>query len=393
METTSYALVLTGEVLPGHAPEVAWPALAGYFRMPSDKLAGLLARAPLEIKQGDDLGKLQTLQAGIAAVGAEAEICAPDGRPGLFVLLDGAPRGPMPWVLVEERVERGIWPGSLNVAEVGSATWRPFADLVTPAPRQGAPEPVAGFDAAAQATPDHASGHAPTHAADRGHNLAGVAVAAGDDATPQPLPVGGAIHAGFWRRCAAMLIDGLLVGGAMMAVQAVFGLGVLGAFRGGAMRPGAIAGSAALLMLVAFGAQWLYFALFESSASQATPGKRAMGIKVVDHGGRRISFGRASGRYFGKILSGMILDIGYLMAGWTARKQALHDLLAGTLVVFRAVQPGQPLPELRPPMPWYGWLLNILLGVGLALGAIGLWTLMASLTNLAGSAMQGGTGF
>jgi uncharacterized RDD family membrane protein YckC len=79
--------------------------------------------------------------------------------------------------------------------------------------------------------------------------------------------------------------------------------------------------------------QWLYFSLQESSERQATPGKRVMGIKVVDLAGRRISFGRATGRYFAKILSGLICDIGFILAGFTERKQALHDLIASTLVV------------------------------------------------------------
>lgn len=76
-----------------------------------------------------------------------------------------------------------------------------------------------------------------------------------------------------------------------------------------------------------------YFALMESSRLQATIGKLILGIKVTDTFGRRISFARASGRFFGKLLSGQILLIGYLMAAWTAKKQALHDVLAGTLVI------------------------------------------------------------
>ena len=76
-----------------------------------------------------------------------------------------------------------------------------------------------------------------------------------------------------------------------------------------------------------------YFTLLESSRLQATLGKLLCGIKVTDLSGRRISFLRATGRFFGRILSGQILVIGYLMAAFTERKQALHDLLAGTLVV------------------------------------------------------------
>jgi uncharacterized RDD family membrane protein YckC len=80
---------------------------------------------------------------------------------------------------------------------------------------------------------------------------------------------------------------------------------------------------------------WLYFALQESSERQATLGKMALKIYVTDLQGRRISFGQATGRYFGKILSTLILGIGYMMAGFTAQKQALHDMMASTLVKRR----------------------------------------------------------
>ena len=102
----------------------------------------------------------------------------------------------------------------------------------------------------------------------------------------------------------------------------------------------------------------------------------ALGIKVVDERGRRIGFGRASGRYLGKIVSGALFGIGYLIAAWTERKRALHDMIADTCVVFDAVEYGRAMPSDRPPMPWYGWLVNIvglgavplLVGLGLAAG-------------------------
>jgi uncharacterized RDD family membrane protein YckC len=81
------------------------------------------------------------------------------------------------------------------------------------------------------------------------------------------------------------------------------------------------------------GAGWLYEAILESSSKQATVGKMALGLKVTDEYGQRISFARASARYFSKILSRMILLIGYIMVGFTQRKQGLHDMIAGTLVV------------------------------------------------------------
>jgi uncharacterized RDD family membrane protein YckC len=78
---------------------------------------------------------------------------------------------------------------------------------------------------------------------------------------------------------------------------------------------------------------WLYFALMESSNKQATLGKMLIGIKVTDLDGNRITFGKATARHFSKIISGVILAVGYIMAGFTQRKQALHDIIAGTLVV------------------------------------------------------------
>jgi uncharacterized RDD family membrane protein YckC len=77
----------------------------------------------------------------------------------------------------------------------------------------------------------------------------------------------------------------------------------------------------------------LYEALFLSSSWQATPGKRLMGLKVVDMNFQPISFWKAAGRSLGKILSTIILYIGFIMAAFTKNKQALHDIMSGTFVV------------------------------------------------------------
>ena len=349
---TKYALVLTGSTLPGFAPETVWPALAAYFRMEPAKLTDqVLVRAPLTIKESEELGKLQTLQADSAAVGAEAEICAPDGRPALFVLLDGTPRGPVPRVFVEERVEHGLWPDKLMIAEVGSNQWRPFRELSPATPFVPVEEVAAEPDvAAAMSRP---AGYAPTMAADHGHSLAGVR-AVDESAPVAVLPPGETVHAGFWRRVAAYFIDAFIVGVVAWVVALVLMLGF--AATGGIS---AIVAASMLNYVVMIAIYWLYFALQESSAAQATFGKRALGIKVTDDHAHRIGFGRATGRFFGKFVSSFILGIGYLLAGFTERKQALHDMMASTFVVFRAVEPGQPLPGVRPPMPWYGWVINI----------------------------------
>lgn len=78
---------------------------------------------------------------------------------------------------------------------------------------------------------------------------------------------------------------------------------------------------------------WAYFALFESSPAQATPGKMVLGIKVTEVGGGAISFKRATARYWLKTLSTLVLGVGWLLAAFTPRRQALHDMLAGTVVV------------------------------------------------------------
>ena len=122
-------------------------------------------------------------------------------------------------------------------------------------------------------------------------------------------------YAGFWRRFAAFIIDGIILGVVSFVIQATLGdivSNILGFLIG-----------------------WVCFAAMESSSNQATVGKIAIGIVVTDLNGDRTSFGRATGRYFGKIISSVILCIGFLMAAFTEKKQALHDIMAGCLVVHK----------------------------------------------------------
>jgi uncharacterized RDD family membrane protein YckC len=148
-------------------------------------------------------------------------------------------------------------------------------------------------------------------------------------------------YAGFWRRLGAVLIDGVLLAAAM-AVIGWLGAPIYQRHESSAdMAAGSISASFhveynALGMIIGVLLGWLYFAVLESSRRQATLGKLALAIKVTDLAGNRIGFGRAAGRTAAKYLSAAILLIGFIMAGLTRRKQALHDLIAGTLVVDRA---------------------------------------------------------
>ncbi|UXI68467.1 RDD family protein [Tahibacter amnicola] len=364
MDSSKHALVLTGTLQPGYQADQVWPALASYFRMETAKVTDqLVPRSPVTVKESEDLVKLQGLQDGLRGLGADSEIFPLDERGSLFVVIGGKPRGPVPYSLVEARVAAGDWSGNVEVAKVGSSNWQAFSRLNAPAappsppPEFGAPPPAprgapvehTAYMAAPRTPPRPpaaaASPYAPPEATLS--NADGPVFESGE-----PLPAGDAIHAGFWRRCAAATLDGLILAIPNNLLGMIPFLGFIAA------------------IVVA----WLYSALMESSERQATVGKMAMGLKVTDEYGNRIEFGKATGRHFAKILSAIILGIGYMMAGFTARKQGLHDSLAGTCVVFDDVTPGQPLPTERPPMPWYGWLLNVLLfvipivvGIGVAM--------------------------
>jgi len=149
-------------------------------------------------------------------------------------------------------------------------------------------------------------------------------------------------YAGFWKRVVAAIIDSFILG-IVNFVLFIPALGMLGLGMAGADQEMGLDRSPGLLMalfgtwmlsaLAVFAAGWLYYALMESSAKGGTLGKMALGVRVTDLNGNRISFARASGRYFGKIISAAILYIGFLMAAFTQQKQALHDIMAGCLVV------------------------------------------------------------
>ena len=129
------------------------------------------------------------------------------------------------------------------------------------------------------------------------------------------------IYAGFWRRLAAYLVDSLVVAALQLGLYAV-------AVASATSDPRALATSLA----VRGAATWAYFAVMESSPLQATLGKLALGIRVEDRRGGPLTFRRASLRYWFKVLSTLPLMIGWLMAAFTPRRQALHDLLAGSVV-------------------------------------------------------------
>jgi uncharacterized RDD family membrane protein YckC len=152
------------------------------------------------------------------------------------------------------------------------------------------------------------------------------------------------VYAGFWLRFVAYVLDAIILGiftvPILIGAAMLMGLGtVISSLpRNGDPFENGFPPVFALFMLVfvgvAFVGGWLYHALLESSEWQGTAGKRIVGIVVTDMGSTRVTFWRATGRYFAKFISGMIpLGIGYIIAGFTEKRQAIHDMLAGTLVL------------------------------------------------------------
>jgi len=152
-------------------------------------------------------------------------------------------------------------------------------------------------------------------------------------------------YAGFWLRFVAVIIDGILLGAiqfvAIMPILGIMGIGMSSELQNmdsSSAEPSmalvsqmmAMAGVTQIVFLVI---QTLYYSLMESSKYQASIGKIVLGLKVTDLNGAPVDFTKALVRNLCKIISSMILLIGYLMAAFTEKKQALHDMIASTLVV------------------------------------------------------------
>lgn len=131
-------------------------------------------------------------------------------------------------------------------------------------------------------------------------------------------------YAGFWVRFGAKFLDGLILQVVNYIVQSV----VFAAAAGGQPGGGVIAAAIVLPLAVQCG-----YVTFFLGKYGATPGKMACGIRVISADGEPLTYGRACGRFFAEILSGMILMIGYIMAAFDEEKRALHDRICNTRVV------------------------------------------------------------
>lgn len=189
-------------------------------------------------------------------------------------------------------------------------------------------------------------------------------------------------YIGFFRRAIAFIIDSILVS---IPPAAICGPIMFWINTNAAPNPTSEAALGTMASLIAvyllwqllgLVCYWLYFALLESGEKQATFGKRIMGIKVVDENGSRISFARATGRVFAKFLSYATMYIGFIMAGNTSRKRALHDFIAQTYVISTKFQPGDELPATKSHMI----RLGLIIAAMALLGGLGLLSLIGNST-------------
>lgn len=186
--------------------------------------------------------------------------------------------------------------------------------------------------------------------------------AAATPSTASTAVAGETPYSGFWRRAGAWIIDCIAFYLAILVVGVVVGVvtrAVAGKSAGLGVRE--------MVVFVCLFVPWLYYALMESSSAQATLGKLVAAIKVTDEAGGRITFGRATGRYFAHILTGFTLGVGYAMVVFTRHRQALHDMIAGTFVVRREfsseyIEAAGPAPRVSPVLATFAVVGVVLLG-------------------------------
>lgn len=144
-------------------------------------------------------------------------------------------------------------------------------------------------------------------------------------------------YGGFWIRFLAALLDSVVLSVLWVPLFLIFLLPSLLKTISQVNReeppPAEFFAAIFLMIPLFFAIAWLYEAWTTSSSWQGTVGKKVLRLKVTDEAGNRISFGRSTGRFFAKLLSRAIMHIGFIMIAFTERKQGLHDMLAGTLVV------------------------------------------------------------
>ena len=237
-------------------------------------------------------------------------------------------QGPLPASELAARHAQGVLRPETLVWREGLAAWTPWQqvmhEVVPPAATSASAPPIPP-----PAATDEVSLYAPPRAALHDDSI----VVSGNHV----------VYAGFWKRVAASIIDSFVTTFIMWILMIPLFLVIGGGIEAMAsVNDGSNVLLTIVYYLVSLAIPLFYMAWMHSSSSQATLGKMAVGIKVVRSDGERISILRAFGRNFAYIQSSMLLFIGLIMAGFTERKQALHDFICDTLVVDKHAFTSRP---------------------------------------------------
>lgn len=267
-----------------------------------------------------------------------------------YYVKDGARQGPVEEAEFNQLVRQEVVRPNTLVWSEGMAEWKPYSAVTPAAASPAVPEATVAPAAVATIGPETtgevaaAIQTAPTLYCSQcgrpypGEELArfGTALVCANckDIYAQRIRetgqvAGARVYAGFWIRFVAVLIDTLVLTIVNFAIQSVTATRIK---PGDLNNMALLMGSIGLSLAISIAIQCLYEAFFLVRFG-ATPGKMVFGLKVITPEGGSISWGRAIGRFFAKMLSGITLSIGYIMAGFDSEKRALHDYIAGTRVI------------------------------------------------------------
>ena len=237
-----------------------------------------------------------------------------------YVLVDNKALGPHSGHDVKAMIERGTIGPRASLAKVGAQGWTPIGDVPAFASLLGRGGVASGL---AVGPPRH------------------VPTAASYASDPH-----GVHFAGFWIRAAAYIIDSIVQSVVIFVVSLIIGaiVGFAAGAAGNAQSAASLAGGLAIVAELVI--VLTYQAIFVSGSWQATPGKRLCGIHIIRVDGRKIGVGLALGRYLAYLVSALTLYIGFMMAGWTNQKKALHDIICDTRVIYGRAEDAVPIGEI-----------------------------------------------